>query len=185
MDGTSNNWSKAHPTATIPVSVAFDAGDGKVFTFDGYRFMSSYFKSRTPTTWTVEGSNDNATWQVLDSRNYDADTVRAWFAGRETEPNGDTDKISLTWTPAQTMIDDAVTARYVRWVPTHRVAGSNNWMGLAEFQLLHNGEPVAWPSGTATNAGSGIHQPHPAGSGTNAASTNEVDVLIDGDFTTS
>ena len=39
--------------------------------------MSSYFKSRTPTTWTVEGSNDNATWQVLDSRNYDADTVRA------------------------------------------------------------------------------------------------------------
>lgn len=185
MDGTSNNWSKAHPTATIPVSVAFDAGDGKVFTFDGYRFMSSYFKSRTPTTWTVEGSNDNATWQVLDSRNHDADTVRAWFAGRETEPNGDTDKISLTWTPAQTMIDDAVTARYVRWVPTHRVAGSNNWMGLAEFQLLHNGEPVAWPSGTATNAGSGIHQPHSAGSGTNAASTNEVDVLIDGDFTTS
>lgn len=185
MDGTSNNWSKAHPTATIPVSVAFDAGIDKVFTFDGYRFMSSYFKSRTPTTWTVEGSNDNATWQVLDSRNYDADTVRAWFAGRETEPNGDTDKISLTWTPAQTMIDDAVTARYVRWVPTHRVAGSNNWMGLAEFQLLHNGEPVAWPSGTATNAGSGIHQPHPAGSGTNAASTNEVDVLIDGDFTTS
>lgn len=77
MDGTSNNWSKAHPTATIPVCVAFDAGDGKVFTFDGYRFMSSYFKSRTPTTWTVEGSNDNATWQVLDSRNYDADTVRA------------------------------------------------------------------------------------------------------------
>lgn len=175
MDGTSNNWSKAHPTATIPVCVAFDAGDGKVFTFDGYRFMSSYFKSRTPTTWTVEGSNDNATWQVLDSRNYDADTVRAWFAGRETEPNGDTDKISLTWTPAQTMIDDAVTARYVRWVPTHRVAGSNSWMGLAEFQLLHNGEPVAWPSGTADNAGSAIHQPHPAGSGTNAASTNEVD----------
>ena len=37
MDGTSNNWSKAHPTATIPVSVAFDAGDGKVFTFDAYR----------------------------------------------------------------------------------------------------------------------------------------------------
>ena len=37
MDGTSNNWSKAHPTATIPVCVAFDAGDGKVFTFDGYR----------------------------------------------------------------------------------------------------------------------------------------------------
>ena len=175
MDGTSNNWSRAHPTATIPVCVAFDAGDGKVFTFDGYRFMSSYFKSRTPTTWTVEGSNDNATWQVLDSRNYDADTVRAWFAGRETEPNGDTDKISLTWTPAQTMIDDAVTARYVRWVPTHRVAGSNSWMGLSEFQLLYNSEPVAWPSGTATNAGSGIHQPHPAGSGTNAASTNEVD----------
>lgn len=185
MDGTSNNWSKAHPTATIPVCVAFDAGDGKVFTFDGYRFMSSYFKSRTPTTWTVEGSNDNATWQVLDSRNYDADTVRAWFAGRETEPNGDTDKISLTWTPAQTMIDDAVTARYVRWVPTHRVAGSNSWMGLSEFQLLYNGEPVAWPSGTADNAGSAIHQPYPAGSGSNPATTNDVDVLIDGDFTTS
>ena len=146
-DGTYSMWNSANSHSA---TVTFDAGEGNTFAFDGYRFCSSYYRDRTPRAWTVEGSNDSTNWETLDTRNYTATEVKAWFDGHELSGGSGSNNISPTWTPAQTFAVEAVTARYVRWVPTRRGGGGSKYVGLTEFQLLLNGAPVEWGTPTIT-----------------------------------
>lgn len=167
IDGsTSSKWFYSGAPATFtgnPPTFVFDAGDGQTFTFDGYQLCAGDREWRTPTTWTLEGSNDNATWTLLDSKDYADETVIAW--GR-------------TWAPAESLYRGGITARYVRWSPSARAGGeyTPGVMGLVEFQLLLNGEPVDWNGAT-------VLEPELASGNSHiGVQYGDKDNLIDGDL---
>lgn len=131
----SHKWFLTTDNATINPApeITFDAGEGKAFAFDGYQLGIADQTGRNPTAWTLQGSNDKSTWTVLDTKDYTDAEAMAWTA--------------RSWASAEMLpYRGGVTARYVRWSPRSHAGGSgaNADVGLVEFQLLLNGEPVAW-----------------------------------------
>lgn len=62
------------PVENLPLAVTYDFGEGAEKIVNKYKIYcfradSSSYRTRCPMTWIFEGSNDNVTWALLDSRN--------------------------------------------------------------------------------------------------------------------
>jgi hypothetical protein len=72
---------KCHDTSNDgTVIIKFDCGAGNSVTFDGYRFATANdVATRDPDDWTVEGSDNDSDWDLLDTQ-----TAAAVTASRQT-----------------------------------------------------------------------------------------------------
>ena len=77
--GTDNNRRIIVATNNLPLAVTYDFGEAKVV--DAYRIwtgpMGSWERRRLPRIWKFEGSNDNASWALLDARHAEAEWTAA------------------------------------------------------------------------------------------------------------
>lgn len=73
--GTNNKWMSGKETASW---VQLDAGEGKTFTFDGYRLAMADQDGRNPRKWEVQVSNDGKAWTTIDMRDYPESVAKAW-----------------------------------------------------------------------------------------------------------
>jgi len=66
QDGGSTFWNSQH---VLPHWIKVDLGSARKITKYRWRAVNrSFHESRSPSTWTIEGSNDNLAWDGLDSR---------------------------------------------------------------------------------------------------------------------
>jgi len=151
-------------SSVIPNPLTIDTKTG--MTFNGYRIYSSGKNSadygRTPTDWTVAGSDDGANWTTLYSEsgvptpafvsgtgqligNFPAQ--RAHFP-LPLEFYAETNNAALKVA--------AVTARYLRFTVTDtrytNADFGNTGFQLDELQLMRNGSPILYPAGTVASA---------------------------------
>lgn len=79
-DGLNNKW-----LDFVNAPVIFDLGETKVF--NGYYFFTANdAPSRDPVQWTLEGSNDQSAWTVIESVNFDYPTPEARNLSSRTIP---------------------------------------------------------------------------------------------------
>lgn len=79
-DGLNNKW-----LDFVNAPVIFDLGEAKVF--DGYYFITANdAPSRDPVRWTLEGSNDQSSWSVIENVDFDYSTPEGRNLGTKTIP---------------------------------------------------------------------------------------------------
>ena len=59
-------------------TLTLDAGEGRLFAFDGYALAMADQNGRNPRVWTLEMSDDGADWVLLDTQDFDNETALAW-----------------------------------------------------------------------------------------------------------
>lgn len=136
-------------------------------TFCGYRWYTLVASdaNRTPVSWTLEVSDDNENWTLVDVSAYANAPVNNYELrgpfGLNRGRRAASDAPSLYTLPEEHLVTDgnpratratALSAQYFRlWVYATRNPESSDtgygWQ-LAEFGLMRNGERVDWPSGT-------------------------------------
>lgn len=63
------DWDCWHSGTTLPQWIKLDLGAGRERTIVGYRYAArNYSDMQVPKTWTFEGSNNDSTWVVLDTK---------------------------------------------------------------------------------------------------------------------
>ena len=95
-DANEKGWGSASP-------VTFTLDLGREIAFDGYRIQLADHGPRNPARWTLEGSNDQAEWTLLDRQDFgDGAGGSAYFGTNNTTtntrsgPNGDNGAL-YTW----------------------------------------------------------------------------------------
>ena len=147
-----NNWTNdagrwISNTGVIPNTLVFDFQ--VPLTFDSYQFYTGTYSSdldRIPVSWTIEGSDDNSTWRLIDARS-DNPSARQLgyligpFAILSTTTRGVPQGYWATTNRESDRVD-AVRARYIRWTPFEMRPSSNandyanSGYQLGEFKLM-------------------------------------------------
>lgn len=151
-------------SSTIPNPLTIDTKTG--VTFDAYRFYDSAVNpadtpERCPVSWTLEVSDDGATWMSADSRSNVTVPPEHGQPGQlvGTFPLRSSPR---AWLPAQFRAATPVTSQFlsavtaskfcfqVLGVRTETTTADNSASGyaLTELQLLRDGAVVPWPAGT-------------------------------------
>ncbi|MBO7654253.1 MAG: discoidin domain-containing protein [Kiritimatiellae bacterium] len=124
-----------YPGSIMPLTISM----GATVAFDGYRwFTANDMPVRDFVSWTVEISSDGTTWTEID-RQEDVpvtdDRQSLAFAGSFVAPD--------------TGIHTIPIVRFVRFNAIKTKGNATSNFQLSEFELLFNGERVAWPEGSA------------------------------------
>ena len=147
-----NNWTNdagrwISNTGVIPNTLVFDFQ--APLTFDSYQFYTGTYSSdldRIPVSWTIEGSDDNATWRLIDARVDNASmrqlgTLIGPFAILSPASRG-VPQGYWAMTNRESDRVEAVCARYIRWTPFETRPSSNSsdyansGYQLGEFKLM-------------------------------------------------
>ena len=68
FDGTNTTYFRSNISTVTPFTISLDYGEGNEQLVGAYRLVCSYNTKWSMKSWTFEGSNDNTTWDVLDTR---------------------------------------------------------------------------------------------------------------------
>lgn len=68
LDGNIDSYFRTNIQTVTPFTISLDYGEGNEKVVEAYRLDCHYNVSFTMKSWNFEGSNDNNTWDVLDSR---------------------------------------------------------------------------------------------------------------------
>ncbi len=147
-----NNWTNdagrwISNTGIIPNTLVFDFQSP--LTFDSYQFYTGTYSSdldRIPVSWTIEGSDDNVSWRLIDARVDNASsrqlgTLIGPFAVLSTATRGVPQGYWATTNRESDRVE-AVRARYIRWTPFETRPSlyssdyANSGYQLGEFKLM-------------------------------------------------
>ena len=68
LDGNIDSYFRTNIQAVTPFTISLDYGEGNEKVVSAYILDCHYNVSFTMKSWNFEGSNDNNTWDILDSR---------------------------------------------------------------------------------------------------------------------
>ncbi len=68
LDGNIDSYFRTNIQTVMPFTISLDYGEGNEKVVSAYRLDCHYNVSFTMKSWNFEGSNDNNTWDILDSR---------------------------------------------------------------------------------------------------------------------
>ncbi|MCL1920630.1 MAG: hypothetical protein FWG50_06055 [Kiritimatiellaeota bacterium] len=153
-------------SSVIPNPLTIDTQTGVIF--DAYRFYDSGVNiadsnERTPATWTLEGSDDGATWLTLDAQ-ADIATPPGHSAPGQLVGTFPLSSSPRAWFPDQFRAETSSADQHITAVTGSKfcfqVLGvrtedtANNYGGsgysLTALTLLRDGQVVPWPEGTTT-----------------------------------
>lgn len=81
--GTDNKWMSGNVGQCW---VQLDAGEGKTFTFDGYRLAMADVNGRNPRKWNVQISDDGENWTAIDEKDYPEQEAKTWCSPNSWVP---------------------------------------------------------------------------------------------------
>lgn len=109
--------STVYMNPTVGSYYKFDLGAGRALIVNAYLHRTrNVFDGDHPTAWTIEGSNDNSNWTLIDTQ------------------SGMTITGLSTWT-LKTVVGQTIGYRYLRWTQTALNSSGNNYFTPGEMEF--------------------------------------------------